>query len=153
MALASSQIVDSRNLALATRADPAPGSERGTRAYNRAVALKLFRALVVLMLIVVPVQGVASVASGVCMAFGHHDAAAADDHASHSHEDEHAADAADDSKANHCGPCIACCASASIAGPVSYSIAASSSEAPYILSQLPPTPVEAGGVYRPPLAL
>lgn len=53
-----------------------------------------------------PVQGVARVSAGLCMELGHHDGAATSSHAQ---------DGGTDSAADtHCGPCVACCAAASI---------------------------------------
>jgi hypothetical protein len=92
------------------------------------------------------------------MAFGHHQDAAGHDHhahdgadghdqGSHSHADESA------TPQTHCGPCVACCASASIAGPVGISILPSPSDTKYVFSQLPPLGVQPDGFDRPPLAL
>lgn len=114
-----------------------------------------FRLLAVLLLaLAIPVQGLAAVTAGQCMAFGHHDGADGDDHASHSHSDEGGAKQSDDgAKQSHCGPCAACCASASIAGPVGVSIPSSPSDTKYVFSQLPPPGVQPDGLERPPLAL
>jgi len=68
---------------------------------------KLARFLLVLALaFALPVQGVAAVSAGLCMELGHHDGAATPSHA-HDGGTDSAADA-------HCGPCVACCAAASI---------------------------------------
>jgi hypothetical protein len=127
----------------------------------------LFRILVVALLaLAVPLQGVASVVAGQCMMFGHHqdgaaqethhhagDGADGHDHAAHSHDDG-AAKAQDGSAKNaHCGPCSACCASASIAGPVGLPVLSSSSTTKYVFSQLPSRGVPPHGLDRPPLAL
>jgi hypothetical protein len=65
----------------------------------------------------------AALAASQCMAFNHHDAPAmhhdapADhDHGSHGHQEQKGEHDGDD-KASHCGPCAACCASASLAAP------------------------------------
>jgi hypothetical protein len=124
--------------------------------------LKLARQLAVLVALVVPLQGMASVAAGQCMALGHHQDAGeyghaqdngnAHDHDSHSH-------AAGDKQADeggtnaHCGPCTACCASASIASLSDVSILRPATIAQYVFSQFPPTGIEPDGVYRPPLHL
>ena len=125
--------------------------------FVRLLALTLARA--------VPIQGVAGVAAGLCMAFGHHeDASFVDetlqplghhDHAAHSHADEGSANgsAHDDGNDAHCGPCAACCASASIAGTAALPLPSAPSHAAYLFSQNPPLGVQPSGLYRPPLAL
>jgi len=125
-----------------------------------------FRLLAVLLLAcAIPVQGMASVAAGQCMAFGHHQdgAAQADhdqdgvdghDHAAHSHDDAAAQQGDEGGNTSHCGPCAACCASAaSIAGPVGMLIPSSASNASYLFSQFPPLGFQPDGLDRPPLAL
>jgi hypothetical protein len=64
----------------------------------------------------VPLQGVAAASAGVCMALGHHQAPATDEHAGHDHGMDHGQEAADDADADaaHCAPCVACCAAAAI---------------------------------------
>lgn len=62
----------------------------------------------------VPLQGLAAASAGVCMALGHHEAPAVDDHAGHDHGMDHGQEAADDAEAAHCAPCVACCAAAAI---------------------------------------
>jgi len=142
--------------------------------YSREVALQcptmpraFFRLLAVLLLaITIPVQGMAAVTAAQCMAVGHHqDGAGQDDHAhdqaaadgheqpSHSHSDAGDANQGDDGKQSNCGPCTACCASASIAGPARLSILTSPSNVAYVFSQLPPPGVQPDGLDRPPLAL
>ena len=133
---------------------------------------RFFRLLAVLLLaLTIPVQGMAGVTAGQCMAAGHHqkgagqenqahkhdgadeyDGAGAHHQASHSHSDE-SAPAGEDGKSAHCGPCTACCASASIAGPAGVSITSSPLKAKYVSSQLPPPGVQPDGLDRPPLAL
>lgn len=126
--------------------------------------LRLIRLLAVLIVLVLPLQGVAVVVAGQCMSFGHHEAAAGHgshgeaqdghDHAAHSHADDGTAqsDENDDNGA-HCGPCTACCASASITGPAGVSFLSSPSNATYVFSQFPPIGVQPDGLDRPPLAL
>jgi hypothetical protein len=134
--------------------------------YNQIVPLRLIRLLAIALAVAVPIQGMAVITAGQCMALGHHqdtsghDSQAKDghdghDHAAHSHADEadHADGEASDGKAGHCGPCTACCASASIAGPAAMSILSSTSDAPYVFSQSPPMGVQPDGLDRPPLAL
>jgi hypothetical protein len=104
----------------------------------------------------------ASVAAGQCMALGHHQDAGDNSHAhdageGHDHEAEsHAGggEPAGESETNaHCGPCTACCASASIASPTLLSIVRAQTVTQYAFSQVPPVGVEPDGVYRPPLSL
>lgn len=124
--------------------------------------LKLARLLAVLVALVVPIQGMASVATGQCMALGHHQDAGDNghghddgdghDHGAQSHADN--AKHAEENGANaHCGPCAACCASVSIAPLSDVSILPPSTIAQYVFSQFPPIGVEPDGVYRPPLPL
>src|SRR5688572_28323137 len=93
--------------------------------------LRTFRLFAVALLaLTLPVQGMAAVTAAQCMAVGHHQDGSSPDHdhaehgaddqghASHSHSDGASAQDSDESgKSSHCGPCTACCASASIAGP------------------------------------
>ena len=129
--------------------------------------LRLIRFLAVVIALVVPLQGMAVVVAGQCMAFGHHDGATAGhdnhgqdadghDHASHSHADDTTSSAhSDEADGNsaHCGPCTACCASASITGPAGVPILSSASNAIYVFWQFPPIGVQPDGLDRPPLAL
>jgi hypothetical protein len=116
--------------------------------------LKLCRRLVLAIALVVPLQGMAAVMVGQCMALGHHDSADRHDHATHSHSGDAGSEQSDHgSDKAHCGPCAACCASASIAGPAALSILSAASTAPYVVSQLPPIGVQPDGLDRPPLAL
>ena len=113
----------------------------------------------------VPLQGALAVTAAQCMALGHHQSAAAQhgdgktvdahDHAAHSHSQSDQGASEDESLGNgaHCGPCTACCASASISGPIAQSVLPSASGAPYVFSQFPPLGVQPHGLYRPPLAL
>lgn len=124
--------------------------------------LKLARMLAVLVALVVPIQGMASVAAGQCMALGHHQDAGDNghghddgdghDHGAQSHADN--GKHAEENGANaHCGPCAACCASVSIAPLSDVSILPPSTIAQYVFLQFPPIGVEPDGVYRPPLPL
>ena len=117
-----------------------------------------FRLLaVVLLALAVPVQAMAAVSAGQCMAAGQHqdiahehhahDGADSQDQSSHSHAEESG------TQQSHCGPCAACCASASIAGPAAGLILSSYSNTKYVFSQLPPPGVQPDSVDRPPLAL
>jgi hypothetical protein len=112
-----------------------------------------------------PVQGLASVVAAQCMVAGHHEDSASEshahadgdgahDHASHSQAGGTAVQDSDDgAQASHCGPCTACCASASIAAPVAIFLVPSSSYSKYFFSQFPPRGVEPQALDRPPLAL
>jgi hypothetical protein len=127
-----------------------------------------FRVLaIVLLALTIPIQGMAAITAGQCMAFGHHQDGAGQeshghgqtgadrhDHASHSHSEEGGAKNADEGGENsHCGPCTACCASASIAGPAGLAIPTLPSNVQYIFSQFPPLGIQPDGLDRPPLAL
>lgn len=113
--------------------------------------------LVAVLALLVPLQGAAAVAAGQCMATGHHQDGGGSDH-SHSpdgadgHGDSHH-DSHDDGKASHCGPCAACCASASIAGSPALPILATAADTKYLSFQLSPRAVQPHGIDRPPLPL
>lgn len=109
---------------------------------------------VALLILAIPLQGMASVVMGQCTAFGHHDdAATADQHHAHDADEGHEHTQSDDGKSAHCGPCTACCASASIAGPLALSILPSPSNTKHVFSQLAPPGVEPQRFDRPPLVL
>ena len=122
---------------------------------------------IVLLAVALPLQGLAGVVSAQCMVLGHHaDAglaghthvdgseAGSHDHAGHSHGEEDAAEqSSDGTKPSHCGPCTACCASASIASAAALVISPSLSPTLYVFLQLAPPAVEPDGVDRPPLSL
>jgi hypothetical protein len=77
--------------------------------------IKLLRLVVAFALaLAMPLQGLASVTAGVCMAVGHHDAGTP---GSHDHGDgpDHSTPHDEGSDSAHCAPCVACCAAASIA--------------------------------------
>src|SRR5688572_5236603 len=104
-----------------------------------------FRLLAIALLVVaVPAQGMASVVAGQCMAFGHHGNAGSQHHEHDGHKlvaDGHDHDAdqhADEGKSAHCGPCTACCASASIAAPAALSLLPSASNIKYSFVQPAP---------------
>jgi hypothetical protein len=116
-------------------------------------AVRVVRLMIVMAVaLLVPLQGLATVAAGVCMALGHHDAPAA---ASHHHGDsghhDHGAD--DASGEAHCPPCVACCAAAAI----SSSDRGFVPEAPVFSAVSVPPPLISGilpdKLDRPPLAL
>ena len=130
----------------------------------------LIRALAITLLaLTVPLQGMAAVVAGQCMVLGHHQdggQAPAQDHAhgqqaadqhggNHGHADDHGAapDSHEDGSKSHCGPCTACCASATITGTVALPIPPVPAHAKYVFLQLPPRGVQPHGLDRPPLAL
>lgn len=88
--------------------------------------INIARLVVALVLaLTIPLQGMASVAAGLCMAMGHHDAGmpASHDHghdADHSAPHDHEPDGSDSPA--HCAPCVACCAAASIAPATSLAL-------------------------------
>src|SRR5688572_12691251 len=137
-----------------------PANEPGARprvkctGYHSSMRLRLIRLLAIVVALAVPLQGLAAVVAGQCMAFGHHSTSGE----SHSHgqgsQDGHveAGDEGDGTGA-HCGPCTACCASASIAGRTGLSILSSPSSATYVFSPFPPIGVQPDRLDRPPLAL
>jgi hypothetical protein len=128
----------------------------------------LLRFLAVALALILPVQGMAAVSAGMCMALGHHEQGAGqetpgqaqdgaethDGHAGHSHADDDGARPNDEGgKDSHCGPCTACCATTSIGGPSGLSISSSTTGAEYVFSQLPPPGIQPDRLDRPPLAL
>ena len=121
------------------------------RKFLRILALVLLAATL-------PVQGLASVVAAQCMLAGHHEGAASEAHphadGDESHDHGTAAQEIDDgANASHCGPCTACCASASIAAPMAVFVVPASSYSQYFFSQFPPRGIEPQALDRPPLAL
>jgi len=126
------------------------------------VLVSLARVLAIVFALIVPVQGMAAVVAGQCMAFGHHqgdgesnahahDALDGHDHDSSAHAQSHATD--EDQSAAHCGPCTACCGTASIVSAASLALPAERSEAQYFFFASPPLGVQPDGLFRPPLSL
>jgi hypothetical protein len=124
--------------------------------------LKLVRLIAVVVALVVPLQGMAALAASQCMALGHHEAPAMHHDAQAAHadghdHDSHAAsgdpDASDEADGSHCGPCTACCASASIAGPSALVIEPDTFSAPYAFVSQPPVRLAPDELDRPPLPL
>ena len=127
---------------------------------------RLVRHVAVLMSLAVPIQGIGAVTSAQCMSLEHHQggmAASAHAHGggapeghgagSHGHDDDGVAtDSTGESKTSHCGPCTACCASASIAGPLLALDVPAPASATYSFSQYPPLGVRPSELDRPPLA-
>jgi hypothetical protein len=116
--------------------------------------VKLLRVvLVVLIALAVPLQGALAVGTAQCLALEHHEAAGHDhSHGDHDH-DSSSQDHHGPASHSHCGPCVACCASASIASaPALPAIA----PPPFGIDVLPNFPLIGdlpGGLFRPPLAL
>lgn len=112
----------------------------------------------VAVIIAVPIQGMAAVSAGLCMTLGHHDVSGA---AMPDHLDEHGASTAANHEHEaggasgnaHCGPCVACCASASISAPISISPRAAPQAAVEPASLLNPPGDLPARLDRPPLAL
>lgn len=123
------------------------------------IPMRLLRLLALAIAIAVPIQGMAAVAAGQCMAFGHHEQDPGNDSDPHAGQDAHGHEghshASDDGgdAGGHCGPCVACCASASIAGPSALPVVSSSSNIKYVLSQAAPPGIELHRLDRPPLPL
>jgi ABC-type Zn2+ transport system substrate-binding protein/surface adhesin len=132
--------------------------------------IKLVRMLVALaMTLMVPLQGVAGVSAGLCMALGDHQGTTtAHDHGSdhdHGTAHEHHSDASASGQHEHgmgtenpageahCPPCVACCAAAAISSfsQVSIPEAAAGSA----IAVIPPSfsGVQPETLDRPPLAL
>jgi hypothetical protein len=139
-----------------------------TTALQCALMPKLFFRLVAVLLLAltIPLQGMAAVAGAQCMALAHHEDGNAQENQAHVHDDAdghdsaphmHSGDSAashgDEGSNNHCGPCTACCASASIAGSMGHSIVSSPSNTKYVFFQSLPPGVQPDGLDRPPLAL
>jgi len=102
----------------------------------------------------IPVQGLAAVTAGLCMAMGHHQAdmsAPAHDHgADHSHDQDNSDQPSDQA---HCAPCVACCAAAHIA-PATQAFVAAASPAAAIAAPPSASPgFLPDQLDRPPLAL
>lgn len=112
-----------------------------------------------LLVLAIPVQGMASIIAGQCMTSGHHQDAGKQDPAhAHGHGDagadhhDHAAQP-DEQTSPHCGPCTACCASASMAAPAAPAVLAVSSFVEYLFSPLTPPGAEPHRFDRPPLSI
>lgn len=120
--------------------------------------MKLIRLMLAVALIAaIPAQGLAAVTAGLCMAFGHHESSAAWGHDYH-HADgatdhSHAGDSEESGNPAHCGPCVACCAAASIVSPVSVATLAEPDAAVDLPPGLPSPALLPHRLDRPPLAL
>ena len=112
-----------------------------------AVTMRFFRLfLAAVLMLAVPFQGVLAVTSGQCMALEHHAGAADDGHHNDGDQDEHASN-------SHCGPCVACCASAAIVSFEGVSRPETSTVS--VAGVLPPSfaGIQPDTLDRPPLAL
>jgi hypothetical protein len=97
--------------------------------------------LVFLLAVMIPLQGLAAVSAGECMALEHHQHAG---HEGHSHD----GDGHGHKHASH-----ECCASACIVSWNAFATPEAPSQPQYFVSQSPPPGVQPDGVYRPPLAV
>lgn len=138
-------------------------------AYNAPVMPRILRLLVAALIVLsVPVQGMASVVAGQCMALGGHPGVAGNDatgsvqvhddssdhgNAAHSHSDAHEQQAEDGGAGAHCGPCTACCGTASIASQITLAIAPLLSSTTYFFAPFPLIAGEPSSLERPPLPL
>jgi hypothetical protein len=126
--------------------------------------IKLVRMLVALaMTLMVPLQGVAGVSAGLCMALGDHqgtttahDHGTAHEHhsdASASGQHEHGMGTENPAGEAHCPPCVACCAAAAISSFSQVSIPEAA--AGCAIAVIPPSfsGVQPETLDRPPLAL
>ena len=124
---------------------------------------RLSRPLIVMLLaLTVPMQGFAAVAAGVCMALGHHEGAAQEEHQhepgaagaqGHGDHGDHATNDGQSTANPHCPPCVSCCAAAAI---TSFSpLVLPERRAVLAVSSLPPlfSGVTLENLDRPPLGL
>jgi hypothetical protein len=118
------------------------------------------------MALAVPVQGLAAVAAGLCMAIGgHHQTQSVEGHGSvtldhdhaagdkHSDSDHGAAGTDKSSSDTHCPPCVSCCAAAVIAPAEPISLSGASPIAAIAAPQYTISGVLPEKLDRPPLAL
>lgn len=111
--------------------------------------------IMLVMALTVPIQGVAAVSAGLCMALGNHGDGMQE--ADHHHADgaahHHGKDSGNGEQNTHCPPCVSCCAAAAIVSfspfvvdrqPASSVVAAP----PALFAGVPPETLD-----RPPLAL
>jgi len=118
--------------------------------------IKFLRLLVALALaFAIPMQGMASVTAGVCMAIGHHDAGTPASH-DHGHDADHSSDHSaphEDDSTSHCAPCVACCAAASIAPALQVFVPQESPPAAFPALPFLPAGFLPEKLDRPPLAV
>src|SRR5262245_35917444 len=110
--------------------------------------------LALLLALSIPVQSIAAVTAGICMATSHHDTGS-DHDAHHAHDGApHSHDRAADShgsKGAHCPPCVACCAAASISGAVQVFVPDPAVMDALVEQWRSPPGYLPDGLYRPPL--
>ena len=106
--------------------------------------------LAVALALTVPLQGLAAATAGMCMALGHHDAPQA--HAHDASGDDHGHDEAP-AGANHCAPCVACCAAAAISPSVPVVVADKRADEVNVAGPPPSAGIQPETLDRPPLAL
>jgi hypothetical protein len=132
----------------------------------QTMPLRLSRILIVLTLaLAVPIQGVAAVTAGLCMALGHHGSGMV---ASHDHATDHSGPHAnaDDSNVDHgheisvnssgnphCPPCVACCAAAAISSFPQIFIPELPTASVFAAPMLAFSGIQPERLDRPPLAL
>jgi hypothetical protein len=123
---------------------------------------RIVRSLALLLIALIPLQGMAASVSGICMAFGHHETAGtaasghpgghAHDSSVEEHHHEHDAGAVVSDEA-HCPPCVACGAATAIS-PSSPVFVAEFVASPAIAPLAYPfSGVQPEALDRPPLAL
>jgi hypothetical protein len=125
------------------------------------VLAKLVRFLLIaLIALAVPMQGALAVGTAQCLALEHHQPGTADDQnhghdhsAGHQHQDSSVDEHDGQASHTHCGPCVACCASVSIAAAQPLPLRTAPAFAVDVLPKLLPAGDLPGGLYRPPLAL
>jgi hypothetical protein len=122
--------------------------------------MQMLRLLVsVALLLAIPAQGIAAVTGSLCMALGGHgaaetgDAPHAHDGAAHGSSHDHDTGHDDGSPQSHCGPCVACCASAAIASVLTVPLASAIASAPLPSSLPAPEAARPDRLERPPLAV
>ena len=128
------------------------------KALIQSSVMQTLRLLVsVALLLAIPAQGIAAVTGSLCMALGGHGAPAIED-AQHAHDGEahgssHDHDSGDDdgSSQSHCGPCVACCASAAIASVLAVPLPSAIASAPLPSSLPAPEASRPDRLERPPL--
>jgi hypothetical protein len=123
------------------------------------------RFLALLLVALIPLQGLAAATSGLCMALGHHEPAESEAvshdtmHAHGSgvaaeHHHGHGAQPPDEAPEQaHCPPCVACCAASAISSSSGISIPASAAVAAVAKSEHAFSGVAPESLDRPPLAL
>lgn len=123
--------------------------------------MSLIRLISLLLAFAVPVQGIAAVAVGQCNAMdadsghGMHEQAAHYDVNDDSHPADHLHEGGpqgEDGEGSRCGPCSACCGSATIAGPAGFRISPILESTSYLVPGVPPPAFTPGGFDRPPAA-